>query len=163
MSQIQRAVQLAELLKKTREEVERMEGDLAAKKADLRRLEQEDLPELMAELELQSFKLSDGSSVEIQKDVECGISEERRPAAHACLVQNNFGGLIKTEVKVAFGRGQLEAAKACAEQIGGEMKEAVHPATLKSFIKEQLAAGKAVPFELFGVRPFNKVKITVKK
>lgn len=163
MSDIQRAVQLAELLQQTRKEVERMEDELAVKKADLRRLEQEDLPELMTELELASFKLKDGSSVEVMPDVDCGISEERRRAAHDWLIQHNFGGLIKTEVKVAFGRGELEAAKECADKIGGEMKEVVHPATLKSFIKEQLAAGAAIPFDLFGVRPFNKVKITVKK
>lgn len=163
MSEIKRAVQLAELLLQARTNVEALETQLQAAKADLVRIEQEDLPDLMLEIGLSSFKMDNGASVEVVNEVQCGISEDRRNAAHSWLVQHNFGGLIKTEVVVAFGRGELEAAKACAETAGGSVKESVHPATLKSFIKEQMAAGAAVPFDLFGVRPYNKVKITLKK
>lgn len=163
MSEIKRAVQLAELLLKARENVASLEQQLATAKSDLTRLEQEDLPDLMMELGLSSFKMDNGASVEIVNEVHCGITEERRRAAHDWLIQHNFGGLIKTEVSVAFGKGELEKAQHVAEEIGGSVKESVHPATLKSFIKEQMAAGSAVPFELFGVRPYNKVKITLKK
>jgi hypothetical protein len=50
-----------------------------------------------------------------------------------------------------------------AEQIGGEMVERVHPSTLKSFVKEQMEAGRAIPFDLFAIHPFNRVKITAAK
>lgn len=160
---VQRAVALARVLLAAKKRVEELETQLDAAKADVRRLEQEDLPDLMMELGLTSFKLEDGSSVEIQNDVVCGISEERRAAAHAWLVANNFGGLIKTEVVARFGKGDRDAAVACAEAIGGELKESVHSATLKSFVKERMAAGQAIPFDLFGVMPFNKVKIALKK
>lgn len=163
MSDIQRAVKLAELLLQARANVESLDQQLATAKEDLRRIEQDDLPDLMMELGLTNFKLANGAAVEVVPDVQCGISEERRSAAHSWLTTHNFGGLIKTEVSVAFGKGELAAAQACAEKIGGAVKESVHPATLKIFIKEQMAAGSAVPFDLFGVRPFNKVKITLKK
>lgn len=163
MSEIKRAVQLAELLLQARENVASLEQQLSTAKSDLTRLEQEDLPDLMMELGLSSFKMDNGASVEIVNEVQCGISEDRRRDAHNWLIEHNFGGLIKTEVSVAFGKGELEQAQALAEQVHGQVKEAVHPATLKSFIKEQMAAGSAVPFELFGVRPYNKVKITLKK
>jgi hypothetical protein len=160
---IQRVVQLAELLMQLRSNVDRLESELATAKADMRRVEQEDLPDLMQEIGLETFKLTTGEVIEVKNEVECNISEERRAAAHEWLTSNGFGGLIKTEVVVKFGRDEHDAAVACAESVGGEMIERVHPMTLKSFIKEQMEAGRAVPFELFGVRPFNKVKITLKK
>ena len=163
MSDLHRAVQLAELLLKLRENVARLEGELETAKKDMRRVEQEDLPELMQELGLETFKLKSGETIEVKPEIDCGITEERRAKAHDWLTANGFGGLIKTEVVAKFGRDEREAAVACAEQIGGEMVERVHPSTLKSFIKEQMAAGNAVPFELFGVHPYNKVKITAAK
>jgi len=163
MSDLQRVVQLAELLLKLRANVSRLEDELKAAKEDVRRVEQEDLPDLMQELGLQTFKLATGEVVDVKQDVECGISEERRARAHAWLTENGFGGLIKTEVVAKFGRDERDAAVACAEQIGGEMIERVHPATLKSFVKEQMAAGRAIPFDLFAIHPFNRVKITSKK
>jgi hypothetical protein len=163
MSDLQRVVQLAELLLKLRENVERLEGELDTAKKDMRRVEQEDLPDLMQELGLQTFKLTTGETIEIKQDVECGISEDRRARAHGWLTENGFGGLIKTEVVAKFGRDQHEEAVACAEQIGGEMVERVHPSTLKSFVKEQMEAGRAIPFDLFAIHPFNRVKITTKK
>ena len=163
MSDLQRAVQLAELLIELRNKVEDLETQLTKAKADVRRVEQEDLPDLMQELGLETFKLKTGEMVEVKPEVDCSISEERRTPAHNWLVENGFGGLIKTEVVAKFGKGEREAAVACAEAIGGEMTERVHPSTLKSFIKEQMAAGNPVPFDLFGVHPYSKVKITAKK
>lgn len=163
MSDLQRAVQLAELLLKLRDNVARLETELETAKKDMRRVEQEDLPDLMQELGLETFKLKSGETIEVKPEVDCGISEERRAKAHDWLTTNGFGGLIKTEVVAKFGRDEREAAVACAEQIGGEMIERVHPSTLKSFVKEQMAAGKPLPFDLFGVHPYNKVKITAAK
>lgn len=163
MSDLQRALKLAELLLAARKNVERLEAELRTAKDEVRRLEQEDLPELMQELGLETFKLASGESVEVKQDVECGISEERRARAHAWLTENGFGGLIKTEVVARFGRDERDAAVEAAEKINGEMVERVHPATLKSFVKEQMEAGRAIPFDLFGIHPFNRVKITAAK
>jgi hypothetical protein len=165
---LERAVKLAELLVQLRDNVSKLEDQLAVAKADMRRVEQEDLPDLMAELGLETFRLKSGELIEVKQEVECAITEERRAAAHSWLVDRGFGGLIKTEVVVAFGRGEHNAAEDFAHELIEDGKqsalvERVHPSTLKSFVKEQMSAGRAVPFELFGVRPFNKVKITLKK
>lgn len=165
---LQRAVQLAELLIELREKVTDLEKQLDVAKADVRRVEQEDLPDLMQELGLETFKLKTGELIEVKPEVDCGISEERRPAAHDWLINNGFGGLIKTEVVVTFGRGDQVAASTFAREVAEAGKspavvERVHPSTLKSFVKEQMSAGKPVPFELFGVHPYSKVKITSKK
>ena len=165
---LERAVKMAELLVQLRDNVDTLEKQLAVAKADVRRVEQEDLPQLMAELGLETFRLKSGELIEVKQEVNCSITEEKRAAAHAWLVERGFGGLIKTEVVVGFGRGEHDAAEELVQDIEGkglapQLQERVHPSTLKSFVKEQLAAGTPVPFDLFGVFPYNKVQISLKK
>jgi hypothetical protein len=166
-NKIARITLLAETMVHAAAHVESLKAQLDAAKAYHRRIEQEDLPELMREIGLAEFTMTDGTKIQVTDDVECGISEERRAAAHEWLARNGFGGLIKTEVVVAFPRDAHEEAQRVADDLAQELEgiatpqvqERVHPATLKAFIKEQLAAGKPVPFDLFGVHPFSKAKL----
>lgn len=163
-------VKMAEVMVAQAQEVQRLDDELKSAKAALRRTETEDLPEIMREIGMASVILSDGSTISVVEDVECYISEDRRPAAHAWLVENDFGGLIKTHVITAFERGEIDEAVAYAQQATeawpehpATLKDAVHPATLKAFVKEQLKAGVAIPFDLLGVRPFNRAKYKAAK
>lgn len=164
MDDLKRVVQLAELLVQQQTTVKAMKKDLQEAEASLRRTETEDLPELMLELGLSSLSLADGSVVSVTDDLSCGISAERSFDAHRWLSENGFGGLIKTNVVVEFGRDEREEAEVLAAQIQDHnplVSEKVHPSTLKAFLKEQLAKGTAVPFELFGIHPYSKA--TIKK
>jgi hypothetical protein len=165
MSDLKRIVDLANLLVTQTAAVAKMEDELKGAKRALQRIEQEDLPELMREVGMASVTLEDGSVIEVKEEVDCGISEERRPEAHKWLIDNGFGGLIKTEVVVAFGRGEQEAAEEFSAeviQLTGQtpvVVERVHPATLKSFVKEQMEAGVTIPAETFALRPYSKAKL----
>lgn len=160
-----RVVQLAELMVQRRAAAEALKEQLTEAQAALRRIEQEDLPELMREIGLIAITLDDGSTVDVVEDVQCGISEERRGPAHRWLVDNGFGGLVKTEVVTLFDRGEAEAAREFAAEIAEstghipQVVETVHASTLKAFVKEQLAAGRAVPFDLFAIHPFNRARL----
>lgn len=156
---LERIVALAKILRQRQDEVADLTTELADAKEALRKVEQEDLPELMRELGLELMRLEDGSVVEVTDEVNCAITEANREKAHAWLTENGFDGLIKTEVSVSYGRGERAQAIVLAASIGGTMKEAVHPATLKSFVKEQMAAGVKVPFDLFSVFPYAKAKL----
>ena len=165
MNDLERVVKLANLLVEQQGKVQDLEAQLKEAKANALRTEREDLPELMAECGLKSFTLEDGSSVQVKEEVEAAITELTRDRAMAWLTDNDFGGLIKTSVTVLFDRGEHEAARELALHLQSdygraEMKEVVHPATLKSFVKEQLAAGEPLPLDVFNVRPFNVAKIT---
>lgn len=165
-----RIAQLAQLMIEQQRAVEAMEADLREAKEALRRTETEDLPELMSELGLSEIKLADGSKVEVKMDLHCGISEERRAEAHRWLEERGFGGLIKTAIVVSFERSERAEALGAAKQVAAELdrdvalQDAVHPATLKAFLKEQLALGaegSRPPPELFGIRPYSKAKLSV--
>jgi len=157
---------LAEMLRAADAEVAVLTADLQAAKEDVRRLQEDDLPELMRELGLSEIKLADGASIKVVDEVDCNISEDRRVRAHEWLSANGFGGIIKSAITVEFGRDEHDEALAAAQKIQAAtgrdamLKEGVHPQTLKAFVKEQMATGVAIPQELFGLRPYSKAKLT---
>ena len=161
ISQLARAMVEQELVVKAAEEA------LRAAKANYIRIEQEDLPTVMASVGLKAFKLDNGFTVEIKDDVQASITEENKPAAHAWLEDNNFGGLIKSVVSMQFGKGDLEKAQKAITPLTEagfepEMTESVHWSTLCKFLREQLETPDPehpVPMELFSARPIKWAKL----
>lgn len=142
--------------------------ELEEKNAKLMSLLRKRIPEIMKTLGMEEFKLTDGSVVSVKSDVKCGITEANKPAAFAWLEEKNFDGIIKTKVNTEFGKGEMESAKAALkllEESGfhGTMDRSVHPATLKSFVKEQLENGTNIPIETFGIFEFDIAKIKLPK
>lgn len=124
------------------------------------------IPEIMATLGMEEFKLTDGSKITVKEDVKCGLSEERKPIAFDWLRANQFDGIIKTAVTLSFGKGEqanVTAAMAALRGLGFDpaVGENVHPATLKSFVKEQLEAGANIPLDVFGVYEYKVAKIAL--
>jgi hypothetical protein len=168
---IKRALKLTDQLLSVTGLIQKLETELEMAKELQQQLEQVDIPELMAELELSAFVLKDGRKVEVKPDFKCGITQERKPQAIAWLDENGFGGIIKTKLQTYFHRSDREAAlelmsylEAKAKQrhvdVQPEVEEIIHSSTLKSFLKEEMSKGTAVPFDLFGIFPYNKVIIT---
>jgi hypothetical protein len=95
------------------------------------------------------------------------ISTENKAKAFAWLQAHGYGGIIKTLVEVQFDRGEHEQAVAVAQKLQSQYRkntvaldEAVHPSTLKAFVKERMAAGNPVPMDLFGAYFFDKAVIS---
>lgn len=165
LGNVERVAALVELMARKGAEIDAAEESLRVLKDQYRRIEQESLPDLMNELGISEIKLTDGTSVSVEESVTAQISEDRRDAAHGWLKANGFGGLIKSVVTVAFERGEEEAAARAAQLLADEtghtaaLEEGVHPSTLRSFVKEQMEAGKPPPFDVFGINAFNRAKI----
>jgi hypothetical protein len=164
VSGLERIVQLCELLERQAAEVEQLTEDLRLAKAAMLRTEREDLPDLMTELGLSELKLSDGSVVSLKEEVDARITDDTRPGALRWLLDHGFGGLIKTEVALTFGRGEHDEAVRVADELQQHyeniaLKEDVHHSTLRAFVREQMAAGTAVPMDLFHVHPYSKATI----
>lgn len=164
MTDLKRIVSMAEMLVEQKEEVDRLDAQLKEAKKRMLVTEREDLPDLMAEAGLTEIKLEDGSRVTIKEEVDTKITDATRGAALKWLLDNGFGGLIKTNISLAFGRGDHDQAskvrdRLAAEYDGVELKEEVHHSTLKAFVKERMAAGDKIPMDLFNVFPYNKAII----
>jgi hypothetical protein len=173
VDRLERVAELVKLASEQAAALERANADAAIAKTNLGRTLREDLPELMRELTLTELKLEDGTEVEVRDEVDCGITETNREKAHEWLREHGFGGLIKAAISVYFGTGEeelmeetLEVLKAHLEDTDKlpEVLEAVHPGTLKAFIKERRAAAAEAPndvppTDLFGIFPYSVAKV----
>jgi hypothetical protein len=130
----------------------------------LKQVQEEEIPNLMSELGVQSFKLVDGSEIKVQKYYAASIPKERQAEAFDWLNRNGFGDLIKNQVATNFVRGQEQHAEAFAQEcvdrgLAVNTKKWVEPMTLKAFAKEQIETGADLPSDLFGLYVGNKAKI----
>lgn len=161
MSDMKRLTEMAEILDERQARVDWLTAELGVAKAALREVQEEHLPELMIEVGVSELKLADGRPLKLVEDCKAAITEKTHDEAVKWLIENNFGGLIKTEVVTRFPRGSHDRAvdacdKLAAEFDEVELKEVVHPSTLKAFVKERLTKGDAVPMDLFNVHPYQK-------
>lgn len=166
--QLKEIVALAERQVKLEAEVLTLENSLKDMNEQLRIVSEEDLPSAMKEAGLAKFTLDSGQEISIKPDYRVSIPAARREEAFEWLEGKGFGGLIKTVVGASFGKGELEKAQKLATDLVKKKFQVaivrdVHWQTLKAFVAEQTLKLEPVPFDLFGVTPINKAKITPAK
>ena len=141
-----------------------LENSLSLLKEELRQVVEVALPESMLNLGLTSFALQDGTKLQIKTFYRGSISKANEVEAFKWLNTNGHADLIKNEVKSIFGKGEDgDAYKLMQmlneEDINYENKKAVHPSTLKAFVKEQIERGKSLPLDILGVYVGQKSEI----
>jgi hypothetical protein len=160
--------ELAKIQLEIEDEIAGLNAALENANDRLTQVKTKDLPDAMIALGCKAYTLVDGSTIKIEPKYGASISDERREPAHAWLRANKHGDLIKNVVTISLGKGEDEkAAKIVAwlkkKEIDHEQKEAVHPMTLKAFVREQLEASKTIPMDLFGAHVVDVAKIEMKK
>jgi len=137
---------------------------LEEKNARLQKILRYQIPDILKELQLAEFKMESGHVISQKESINASISEANKPAAFKWLEDEQCDGIIKTKLLSEFGKGEYAKAvlaRAEMEKAGYacSLDRGVHPATLKSFVKERLEAGKDLPQELFGVHKFTAAVI----
>lgn len=145
----------------------KLEEDLEAKKKELNRVRDNDLPNALLEIGIQEVTLKSGHKISIKREAYASITEERQAACFAWLRDHGHGSIIKNLIYAEFGKGEdekaIEAASVLAEAgFQPNQKESVHPQTLKAFIRELDEKGEEFPYETFGAFIVNRSKITKK-
>ena len=138
------------------QELASLEEAVKAKKEEFRLTSEQELPEAMQSAGLTEIVLSTGEKISVTEFYNAHISKANQELAYKWLVENGHEGLIKNEVSLKFGReeGQVVDETVMALKSRGlspEVRQSVHPSTLKAFVKEQLTTGKDIPTELFGI------------
>lgn len=157
-------LKLARTQLKLEQEVATLETKLKEAKAQLRRVAEEELPEAMGAADVTALTLGNGWRLELDSELYASIPKAQTEAAFAWLRTHGHGALIKRELTLQLPRGQEEVGDLLLEQItqlltkkklGHEVSvedhPAVHPQTLKAFVREQMAEGSDLPLETFGV------------
>jgi hypothetical protein len=147
-------------------EVAELEANLKAKKEELRLTSEQELPDAMQQAGLTQIKLSSGENISINEFYNAHISKANQEKAYGWLVANGHEGLIKNEVLLKFGReetGVVDETVFALQSRGlsPEVRQSVHPSTLKAFVKEQVTTGNDIPTEPFGI--YIGTKAIIKK
>ena len=104
------------------------------------------IPDKLTQLGVSDIKLNDGSRISADPFYSARISVDNTEAAHGWLRDNGHGDIIKNTLTLTFGQGEDAVAKELGELLASkghlpEKKAAVHPSTLKAFVKEQIESG----------------------
>lgn len=153
--------------------VARLTQELKEAQEQLRQLSEVQLPDAMTTAGLKTFTTVEGIKVDVKDIIAASVPKERTELANQWLRDHGHGGLIKTVVKVQFGRGD----EAKAQQVMKGLKDqgydfhhesAVHYQTLQAWAKERLALeakgevpkADCVPEDLFGIWQGKRTKLT---
>ena len=137
-------------------QLEELEASVKAKKEELRLTSEQELPDAMQAAGLTQIKLSTGENIAINEFYNAHISKANQEIAYTWLLANGHEGLIKNEVLLKFGREETAVvdetvAALKSRGLAPEIRQSIHPSTLKAFVKEQLTTGNDIPTEPFGV------------
>lgn len=141
--------------------VEETEKKLESLKEQLKRVAEQEIPELFETLGLSEIKLGTGQKITIRK---LYFGKIMSPESFTWLRDNGFDEIVKHVIAVDLGKGDDKLAKKITSaldklQVDYDDKETVHPQTLKAFIKERMEAGEPLPTNLFEVTVVNKAQV----
>ena len=147
-------------------ELAELEGAVKAKKEELRLTTEQELPDAMQQAGLTEIVLSSGEKISISEFYSAHISKANQEQAYQWLISNGHEGLIKNEVMLKFGRGESgivneTVSNLKARGLSPEVRQSVHPSTLKAFVREQLTSGNDIPTEPFGI--YIGTRATIKR
>lgn len=128
------------------------------------------LPALMEALEVEEHTFSGGLTVKIHTSIQGSLPKESKAEALQWLEAHGHAEIIKREITANFGRGEEDRAAELQRYLRErypdfpvKMDRSVHPSTLKSFVRQQLSEGVALPMRAFGVYQRRAAKIKLPK
>lgn len=137
--------------------VAQMEDDLKVAKKALNGLKGGRIPDLMDELQMDEVSFR-GWKVKIDDFVSGSLPKEgdRHEQAVRWLEEHGAGGLIKTDLTLAFGKSQHNealdlAGRLEAEGLAPSVKSGVHTQTLHAFARERIRNGDPLDIEVLGL------------
>jgi hypothetical protein len=155
---------LATRAKVLEKEIEDLELVAKERKEQLKKLVEESIPSALGGMGLKSFKMADGSSIEVKTYYSATINDNSRAGAYEWLRENGYDDIIKNTVSVRFGRGEDTLCDDLLNLLRErnypvDQTEKIEPQTLKAFVREVIENGKPLPMDLFGVYVGTKATI----
>lgn len=154
--QLEGVANMAKRAMQLQAEIKELEDTLNERVNQHRKLTEEVIPEALTGMGMKSFKMADGSSIDIKPFYGASISEARRAEAYQWLRDRGYDDIIKNTVSVRFGRKEDELASRAinllrAQGFAVEQAQKIEPQTLKAWVKERVEKGQPIDSELFGV------------
>lgn len=150
-------IETADQMEAAEKLVESLEAQLAEAKENLKQIAERTLPHMLEGMDA-DIRLPDGRVVKIGEKVRASIKAENKPLAFKYLEDNGHDALIKRTFTIAFGKNEAEWADKFEAELASSSRplnvkrdQSVHPQTLVSWVRQQLAEGAEIPMDIFGV------------
>ena len=147
--------QLAYYMKEEQEEIERLEALLEASKRRYSDLSEVEIPQLMNDIGVQQFRLSDGTKFEIRPVLKVSPDKSNMDAVDDWLTEHGHGGMVKTKIDISLPKSssRLEEVKEALYEMGIEytVSKTIHPQTLWKWGREMEDEGMVIPEDLFSI------------
>jgi hypothetical protein len=146
-------------------EIVRLAALIEKEVAEIKRLSETVLPEMMDEAQTKEMTSESGFKLIKANKVYGNISKENETAAHAWLEANKYGSIIKFGFVIPIEKGDAKLAKAVRAllkkaKLAFEEKSSVHFQTLQAFIRESVEQARALPKSItYHVQPVVEIKI----
>lgn len=154
----------AQELETLEQRIENGEALLASLKEQANTLRHKTLPDLMALIGTDRIGIPGADADLVEKpyyraNIAAEWTQERKDAAFAYLEGRGDGALVRTQVTVSFGKGELRFAKMLERTIReskrfGKFEPVVARTvpwnTLTAFVKEQVEKGRTLDLEVLG-------------
>lgn len=153
----------------------KLEFDISCKSEELSGLQEELkrvcevlLPEAMAVVNMEEFRLANGTQVVIKKDTFASIRADKKVEAFKWLGEHSLGAIVKDSVTVTFDKGEGKKAQEMMEfcidkGFLAKRESSVHAGTLKATVKLEMSKGVEFPDDTFSIFPYKKSKIELPK
>jgi len=160
---------LAQRFTETKKDILVAEENVSKLKESLKQIRESDLPDMMTSLNMNQFKLTDGTLIAIKDDVFASIKSDKNIEALQWLDDNGLGDIIKHKISISFNRGEHDDAEKFKEMFGQSFKQeldeksTVHPQTLKATAKEMVNSGQNLPDDFFSVYEAKVANVKIPK
>lgn len=172
VSRLGELARIVEQVEARQERVDAIEAELAAAKAALREVQEEQGPALMDELRTKDFTTAGGIRVLVKEELEHSLGRNdpaRKARALGIMRRLKQGGAIRNMIIAEFALGEDDKANALLEELRERgfavtQDEGIHPSTLKSILKRLIKSGVQIPElkETFGAHWRRKLKVVRK-
>jgi len=147
--------------------VQELERDLADAKAEVGRLERDELPAAFIEDGISELRLPDGPAARRDLSVQGSLptDEPRHAAGLEWAVANGYEGVIRSVVSANFGMEHRAAAldyynaMRLDNRASTTLNETIHHSTLKAIAAERARNGQPVDWDNLGLTLIRRVKL----
>lgn len=145
--------------------VAKKEQELKDAKADLRKIQEGELPAALKAAGIPTFQLDNGMTVSYKEDLSVSVPKARKDAIIAKMKEWGYEANVSNTLTIDLGKGNDNAAKALqaqAEEMGvtATLAEDIPTGTVKKALRTRIDEGKNDDLAFFGA--FSLTKATVK-
>lgn len=163
--QLQEITALAQRQLSAERTVDNSQSSLDDAKRNLRRINENLLPDAMTEIGMDQFRLTDGTEIDVKETIRASISEKNRPGAHQWLHDNGHDAIIRKSITLVFSPGEEELHQTVIDFLNTinlefDGRSAINHNTLRAWVTNQLREGNVVPDEISHYEQrISKVKV----